>query len=215
MAFILFFSNDSFSMCGGMIEPFDRTPSPVLTRAKNIENSSTKVALVRDGDSTVMTIYSNVKTKLLNFAMVIPVPTSISREQIRVVEPKVFEWFEEKTAAKLVENWDSSPCPQSPPAAPLDEVSPAVFGTLSANGSAGANKREQARLGITIEAHHVVGEYDIAIIEAKNGGGLVEWLNKFHYNVPPAAAAMFGSYIKQGNRFFVAKVNMKIESCFC
>ncbi len=76
---------------------------------------------------------------------------------------------------------------------------------------AGARQEKAADYGVKVEAHYNVGEYDIAILSAKEGAGagLMTWLNKFHYAVPPAAVPVLDSYIKQNMRFFVAKVNFK------
>ena len=71
-----------------------------------------------------------------------------------------------------------------------------------------AKARERA-LGITVEARYTVGEYDIIILSAKQSGGLETWLRENGYTIPSGASRVLGGYIKQGMRFFVAKVNMK------
>ena len=68
--------------------------------------------------------------------------------------------------------------------------------------------RESAR-GVTIEARYTVGEYDILILSAKQSSGLEQWLNENGYRVPDGASKVLGGYIKQGMKFFVAKVNLK------
>jgi hypothetical protein len=61
---------------------------------------------------------------------------------------------------------------------------------------------------VTVEANYDVGEYDVSILSAKESDGLVDWLTDNGYRIPNGAAAVLGSYIKQGMRFFVAKVNL-------
>ena len=63
-------------------------------------------------------------------------------------------------------------------------------------------------LGVTIEASYTVGEYDILILAAEQSNGLIQWLTANDYKLPEGAESVVGSYIKQGMRFFVAKVNM-------
>ena len=53
-----------------------------------------------------------------------------------------------------------------------------------------------------------MGEYDILILSARESGGLETWLRENGYRVPAGATAVLGSYLKQGMRFFVAKVNL-------
>jgi hypothetical protein len=70
----------------------------------------------------------------------------------------------------------------------------------------------EKNLGVTIEAQYTIGEYDILILSAKESTGLETWLTENGYRIPPGASAVLGSYIKQGMRFFVAKVNLKEQS---
>jgi len=65
---------------------------------------------------------------------------------------------------------------------------------------------------VTIEAKYTVGEYDILILSAKESQGLETWLTESGYRVPPGASRVLGSYLKQGMRFFVAKVNLDQQS---
>jgi hypothetical protein len=64
-------------------------------------------------------------------------------------------------------------------------------------------------LGVTIEAHYTVGEYDILILSAKQSNGLESWLRENGYQVPQRAKKVLNSYIKQGMKFFVAKVDLE------
>ncbi|NNF06861.1 MAG: DUF2330 domain-containing protein, partial [Candidatus Eisenbacteria bacterium] len=65
---------------------------------------------------------------------------------------------------------------------------------------------------VTIEATYTVGEYDILILSAKESDGLESWLIDNGYKIPEGATRVLGSYIKQGMRFFVAKVNLEEQS---
>ena len=62
--------------------------------------------------------------------------------------------------------------------------------------------------GVTIEARYTVGEYDILILSAKESNGLELWLTENGYRIPAGASRVLGGYIKQGMKFFVAKVNL-------
>ena len=65
---------------------------------------------------------------------------------------------------------------------------------------------------MTVEARYTVGEYDIVILSAAESTGLETWLTQNGYRIPTGAARVLGSYIKQGVRFFVAKVNLKEQA---
>jgi hypothetical protein len=77
-------------------------------------------------------------------------------------------------------------------------------------GDAPAARRvpEPDRLGVTIEATYSVGEYDILILSAKESEGLETWLRENGYRIPQGASPVIGSYLRQGMRFFVAKVDL-------
>jgi hypothetical protein len=76
-------------------------------------------------------------------------------------------------------------------------------------GMAGGAPSAKAERRVRIEATYTVGEYDIVILSATQSGGLETWLSTNGYRIPTGASRVLGSYIKQGMKFFVAKVNLK------
>src|SRR5437867_8838279 len=82
----------------------------------------------------------------------------------------------------------------------------------AAGFSGGARSELRRSLGVTIEARYTVGEYDILILSAQQSNGLETWLRENGYRIPPGASSVLGSYLKQGMRFFVAKVNLAEHS---
>lgn len=75
--------------------------------------------------------------------------------------------------------------------------------------ASGDNKdRMNEALGIKVEASYTVGEYDIMVLSAKESSGLKIWLKANGYQVPAHAEAILEPYIKNGVKFFVAKVNL-------
>jgi Uncharacterized protein conserved in bacteria len=160
------------------------------------------VVLVRDGDRTVMTMASDFKGDLKEFAIVIPVPTFLKREQIHVGEKALVDHIDAYSAPRLVEYFDANPC--------------AVYDSRRFQNAAPAMPMASARsaqemsktLGVTIEAQYTVGEYDILILSAQQSTGLETWLRQNGYRIPAGATEVIGSYLKQNMKFFVAKVNL-------
>jgi hypothetical protein len=163
-------------------------------------NQASQVALVRDGEKTVLTMANDFQGDLKEFALVIPVPTFIEREQIAVVEKALLDHLDAYSAPRLVEYFDEDPCR---PLVLYEAMTP-----MAAAGPPPAAKR----LGVTVEAAYTVGEYDILILSAKESTGLELWLKENGYRIPPGASAVLGSYLKQQMRFFVAKVNIKEQA---
>lgn len=170
-------------------------------------NRASQVALVRDGDRTVLTMANDFKGELRDFAIVIPVPVVLQREQIHVGEKALLDHLDAYSAPRLVEYFDPDPCRVM-----RDEMLRAPAPAGAALEAAGGIEQRAKSLGVTIEASYTVGEYDILILSAKESGGLVTWLTESGYRLPPGAEPVVQSYLRQGNKFFVAKVNLDESS---
>jgi hypothetical protein len=166
-----------------------------------IFNHASQVALVRDGDRTVMTMANDFRGEPRDFAVVIPVPTLITREQIHIADKALIDHLDAYSSPRLVEYFDDDPCRRW---ALSDRVLAAPM-----NAQKAAREESRARsLGVTIEARYTVGEYDILILSASQSNGLETWLRESGYTIPPGASSVLGSYIRQNMKFFVAKVNL-------
>ena len=169
-------------------------------------NRASQVVLARDGDRTVLTMASDFKGTPKEFAVVIPVPTFITREQIHVAEKSLIDHIDAYTSPRLVEYFDSDPCRR------YDMLRPMAMAGVMKDVSAPAMQERAKALGVTIEAQYTVGEYDILILSAKQSGGLETWLKENGYRIPAGAGPVIGSYLRQNMRFFVARVNLSEQT---
>ncbi len=167
-------------------------------------NRASQVVLVRDGDRTVLTMANDFRGDPKEFAIVIPVPTFLEREQIHVGEKSLIDHLDAYTSPRLVEYFDEDPCRRMPEMLAMADSS--AVATRSA-----ARVREEG-LGVTVEASYTVGEYDIQILSAEESRGLAVWLRDSGYRLPDGAEGVLGSYLKQGMRFFVARVNLEEQA---
>ena len=165
-------------------------------------NHASQVVMVRDGDRTVLTLSNDFQGEPSQFALVVPVPTVLQRGQIHVGDRAVIDHLDAYSAPRLVEYFDPNPC--APVALEKEEMKSRAAGAPAAMD---ALRHDEAH-GVTIEARYTVGEYDILILSAKESGGLERWLTDHGYRVPNGAARVLGAYLKQGMKFFVAKVNL-------
>ncbi|MFM6926163.1 MAG: DUF2330 domain-containing protein, partial [Ferruginibacter sp.] len=169
-----------------------------------LKNKTSQVILVRDGNKTVITMYNDFKGESKDFAMVVPVPVVLRKDDIKVVDQGIFQRLNDYSAPRLVEYWDQNPCsgykeenmkvPSAKSA--MDEVV-----VTSAYGV--------KRSTVKIEAKYLVGEYDILILSAKESSGLKTWLTENGYKIPADAEEVLDPYIKSNLKFFVVKVNEK------
>src|SRR5207302_3028116 len=144
-----------------------------------IFNRASQVVIVRDQDRTVMTMANDFQGSARDFAVVIPVPTTIERGQIHVADKALIDHLDAYSSPRLVEYFDPDPCAMPEP--PVSMRAPAESITVS--GAAKARDRAQS-LGVTIEAKYTVGEYDILILSAKQSNGLETWLTENGYTLP-------------------------------
>ena len=164
-------------------------------------NRASQVVLVRDGDRTVMTMASDFQGDLKEFAIVIPVPTFLKREQIHVGEKALVDHLDAYSAPRLVEYFDGDPCETRR----YERMLPM---SAAASPAARDAMTRAKSLGVRIEAQYTIGEYDILILSAQESSGLETWLRQNGYRIPAGASAVIDSYLKQNMRFFVARVNL-------
>jgi len=167
-------------------------------------NHASQVVIARDGDHTVLTLANDYEGDPKKFAVVIPVPVVLRKQQVHVGQPEWVDHLDQFSAPRLVDYPDPEPCPQ--------ENALHVRGGRSADALMmvdGISEGIALKAGVVrIEAAFTVDEYDIVILSATESGGLLAWLHDHGYHVPMQAARALGPYVKQGLKFFVAKVNL-------
>jgi MYXO-CTERM domain-containing protein len=166
-------------------------------------NNATQVVLMREGTRTVLSMANNYQGPPSDFAMVIPVPVILQKENVKTLPQTLFKKIDELGAPRLVEYWEQDPCaPQPRYEAMRGAPRPA------AAAAPGAARKKSDELGVTIEAKFEVGEYEVLILSAKDSTGLDTWLRQEKYNIPAGAEPVLKPYVQGGMKFFVAKVNM-------
>ena len=187
----------AFGFCGFYVAQADT----------DLFNQASKVVIARDGERTVLTMVNDYQGEASEFAMVVPIPTFLTEDQIHVGDMATIDHLDAYTAPRLVEYFDPDPCRQ---------VRRERFRMLSKAvpeaAPAAVMESAAADLGVTIEASYTVGEYDILILSAEESDGLETWLRQNRYQVPDGASRILGSYLRQDMRFFVAKVNLEAQA---
>ena len=163
--------------------------------------------LVRDGERTVISMLNDYKGDPREFALVVPVPQVLRREQIHIGDKALFERVDAYSAPRLAEYYDPDPCALRD----LDLRNGAVMSQVAPATAERRAKRERS-LGVTIEATYQVGEYDIVILGAKQSDGLETWLLDNGYRIPAGASRALKPYIRQQMKFFVARINLKEQA---
>ena len=165
-------------------------------------NNATQVVMLRDGTRTVLSMQNNYQGPPENFAMVIPVPVVLHKENVKTLPKEIFGRVEQLDSPRLVEYWEQDPCR---PGYPEEKTMAAP--TAAAVDEAADDK--DSGYGVKIEAQFVVGEYQIVVLSAKESTGLERWLHDNNYVIPQGAEKYLRPYVQSGMKFFVAKVDIK------
>jgi hypothetical protein len=162
-------------------------------------NNATQVVLMRQESRTVLSMQNNYQGPPEDFAMVVPVPVVLQKENVKTLPHQIFARIDKLSAPRLVEYWEMDPCYVEPPAEPM-----AVdMASADAEGAPGKGT------GVKVEAQFKVGEYDIVILSAREATGLERWLKANKYKIPEGASPYLKPYVEGGSKFFVAKVDVE------
>jgi hypothetical protein len=164
-------------------------------------NNATQVVLMRDGTRTVLSMQNNYQGPPENFAMVVPVPIVLQKENVKILEKAVFDKVDQLDAPRLVEYWEQDPCQER-----LYKKNRGGL-EMSAPPTAAGIGGSADGLGVKIEAQFAVGEYEVVVLSAENSLGLDTWLRDNKYNIPEGAEPLLKPYVQSGMKFFVAKVD--------
>ncbi len=171
----------------------------------SLYNSSSTVVYTRSGRNSVITMSSDYRGTPAEFAMIVPTPSVLDRDQVTTVPSETIAHLDRYTAPRLVEYFDYDPCAYGEEAGfaePVTEEAVVAEGTTR-------QRRDGARaLGVTILREFAVGSYDIQMLSARQSDGLAEFLRGEGYKLPDGAEAALQGYITGGMKFFVAKVNL-------
>jgi hypothetical protein len=191
---VICFAPTAWGFCGFYVAKADT----------KLYNNASQVVIARDSDRTILTMANDYQGDVKDFALVVPVPTVLQKEQVHVGDPKIIERLDAFSAPRLVEYFDEDPC-----ALYGNSDSREQGNVRSPAAAASRAEYEEDALGVTVEARFNVGEYDIVILSAKESNGLETWLNRNGYKIPRGAKQLLQPYIRQNMKFFVAKVNLK------
>lgn len=186
-ALILIQSSPAAAFCGFYVAGGDA----------KLFNEATQVVMMRHGNQTALSMQNNYQGPTEDFAMVVPVPQVLQKENVKTLEKAVFDKIDRLTAPRLVEYWERDPC-----------FKPEVEEMVEYEASAAIPKTADEG-AVVVEAQFQVGEYDVVVLSANESTALDKYLRQEKYNIPDGAEPYFKPYIESGMYFFVAKVNKK------
>ena len=183
--------------------------SYVSTAGADLYNEASEVVLVRDGTTTTLTMANDFQGELAEFAMIVPVPVVLTEDDVKVLDPALFERLDVYSGPRLV----SYTCDQLYPEPPEFEgpVSPfACYATDYAmeagGGDSGWASMDTAGSSVQVESQFIVGEYEVVVLSAEESLDMLQWLSDEGYQVSPNQEALIQEYLDDGSYFFAARV---------
>jgi len=192
------FAHPAAEACGG----FFVAPKRPDANATTLVSDASMVALHRDGTRTVVSMSMNYKGPAADFAMVVPVPVVLEKENVKTLPRDLFTKLDRLTAPRLVEYWEKDPC-----SATADGKPGTSGGGVGIVPPTGIGKGFGGGGAVKVEAQFAVGEYEIVILSASESDALETWLRDNKYNIPEGASETLAPYVKEQMKFFVAKVD--------
>lgn len=181
-----------------------RRPRPVTQQRSIVDdksyNPASAVFLLRDGTRTVMTIEAAYEGPAVELSLVIPVPTSIARENVRTASGTVFRRLDQRTAPRVRHVW-----PACRPRLPMRMA--AAGDGMGSGGRAASREQVFDEYGVEIQDEWAVDEYDITLLGANESAGLFAFLRERGLDLPERAVTVLRAYIETGHRFVLATVD--------
>ncbi|NES92654.1 MULTISPECIES: DUF2330 domain-containing protein [Okeania] len=158
-------------------------------------NNRSQVAIAHQDNQTTYSLAFDYKGEPEEFALILPVPVVLKKQDVKVISPKLFQRLDDFTAPRLVEYHSYKG---------YDEDG-AYRGRYEAD--IGRYPRQNVRV---IESF-TAGEYDIVILSATESNSLESWLRENQYKIPRGAAKYLKPYINKKLFFFVVRVNLEAQ----
>ena len=120
-------------------------------------NHASRVVIVRLGNHTEVTMANDYDGAPSEFAMVIPVPTVIQKDQVTPVDSSVIGHLDEYTAPRMAEYTDPSPC--------MEIIADGMLHVRGGHSEINVlSSQSVGRSDVKIEARYTVGQYDILVL---------------------------------------------------
>ncbi len=204
---VLVLPSAAYATCSCM---FRRMPPPSVTQQADLTrdpsyNPDAAVFLVRDGTRTVLTMEATYDGPAEEVTMVIPIPESVQRNQVRTVPGSLFRNLDRRTAPRVRHVWPSCRRVRRRPMAAM--ASARGVGGAASFGDDRIEQLEQ-EYSIDIEDEWEVEEYDITLLGAAQSAGLLRYLrDQQSLDLPPTADSVLRAYIETDHRFVIAKAD--------
>jgi hypothetical protein len=171
-------------------------------------NDATRVVVMRAGMRTVLSLQNDYRGPPENFALVIPVPAVLERENVRTLPLGLFDRIDALSSPRLVELWERDPCWYEHIGRQNAEQKEGGTSSRALGEEQSPSDRGEKPL-VNVAGEFKVAEYDVVILSAEDSGALETWLRANKYVIPVGAEPLLRPYVQAGSKFLVARVDAK------
>ena len=174
-----------------LFHPAWACPTIVTATPSHLSFDTARVAIVHQDGRTTFSVSVNPLGDRQTFALVLPVPEVLAKDEVRTLDGEIFQRLDLYTSPRRVSD---AGCPYESDA-DADTDSDTDY-----DGGGGSDA------GVEVEATYLVGEYEVNILSAEESTGLEAWLDANGYNLPEGAGPRLDEYIDAGSYFLAARV---------
>jgi hypothetical protein len=182
--------------------------------AVTLTNKASVIVMARQQGRTTLSMRNDYVGDLNDFGLVIPIPSSITEDDVRVISSGLFDKLEGYTqpreAAYTCDDWFG-----------ISEAAQAADTGFGGGGSSGfgcsftmnndyrsdTSPAGVQDSGVVVEEQFDLAEYSVWVLRAAGSEGLLAWLDSNGFVVPEGAQPVFDSYIEQDVRFLALKID--------
>lgn len=166
-------------------------------------NRSTQMVIARDQNKTVLTILTDYRGELKEFALLIPVSENLQKNQIRILDHFPLNRLQSYSAPRSVRYFDEKVCPVNP--------------EKEAREAKKAHREENLNPQKSkIKTGYAEGDYDISVLSIQENEEIENWLMENGYKIPKEMLSDLDNYQNKKVKFVWVKLSLKekIESDF-
>ncbi len=138
-----------------------------------VTSSNSKVVIAHKNKKTILTLTSDFDTSATEFALIVPVPSTIKTANVRSVDYELIHKLEIYTSPRLIEYIDYDPCnPDSMKRPPI--VTTQSFTTIDMDKS----------IPLKSKIHKTITPHNVIVLTSKESIGIDLFLKKRGYKLP-------------------------------
>lgn len=179
-----------------------------------VVNDASLVAIVFQDDRVTLTLANDYEGDVQDFGLLIPVPSTLALDDVRIVDPSVLDGIDAYTAPRVVSyscddvqsggvsygstRKGSHGCGSPPPRSTPTTTTTTTTSTL---GSADVQ-------GVVVAETGRAGEYELALVDPTDGQALGEWASAHGFEIDPDSQVLLDGYAEGGAWFLAARVSL-------